>query len=185
MKREELDKILRDHSLWLSNSQKGKRANLTRANLTGANLTEAYLTEANLRRANLTGADLTDVVGLKKIMGVEPGNFYWKRIGTNFENNDYKFKIGLNTLRPGEKFASDEREMCSYPGFHFSSRSWAKLEYGDRPYEAKIRIPEEAQINEPWSTDGKASADMIEIVQVFLDGKDVTEELRNELEGET
>ena len=75
-------------------------------------------------------------------------------------------------------FASDERVLCSYPGLHFSSRSWATQQYGFRPYEAKIRIPKGAQINEPWATDGKASADMIEIIQVFEDGVDVTEDLR-------
>ena len=64
--------------------------------------------------------------------------------------------------------------------FHFASKSWCDLNYGDRPLEAKIRIPEDAQINEPWATDGKASADMIEIIQVFdvATGEDVTDQYR-------
>jgi hypothetical protein len=40
-----------------------------------------------------------------------------------------------------------------------------------------------AKINEPWATDGKASADMIDITQVFdtKTGEDVTDEFRREL----
>jgi hypothetical protein len=91
-------------------------------------------------------------------------------------NKGYQYFVGLNKLRDGEKFADDERVTCSAPGFHFASRSWCAAYYADRPLEARIRIPENAKINEPWATDGKASADMIEIIQVFdvKTGKDVT-----------
>jgi hypothetical protein len=91
-------------------------------------------------------------------------------------NNEYQFKVGLNKLRDGEVFAKDERVTCDYPAFHFASRSWCAVNYSSRPLESKIRIPEGAKINEPWTTDGKASADMIEILQVFevLTGNDVT-----------
>jgi len=160
-------------------------ANLYGADLYGANLSEADLSgadlsRANLSEANLSGADLSRARHLIKIMGVEHGNYYWKRFGRGLVNNQYKFKIGLNTLRTNEIFASDERVVCSYPGFHFASRSWCAVNYHDRPLEAKIRIPENAQINEPWATDGKASADMIEIIQVFdvATGEDVTDQYR-------
>lgn len=160
MTKEELTIILEKHASWLSNNKGGTRANLFRADLS---------------RANLYGAR-----HLIKIMGVEHGNYYWKRFGRGLVNNQYKFKIGLNTLRKNEIFASDERIICSYPGFYFSSRSWCAVYYPDRPLEAKIRIPENAQINEPWATDGKASADMIEIIQVFdvATGEDVTDQYR-------
>ncbi len=51
-----------------------------------------------------------------------------------------------------------------------------RVNFPERPLEALIRIPENAQINEPWATDGKASADKIEILQVYdvATGKDVT-----------
>ena len=113
-------------------------------------------------------------------MGVEPGNYYWKRFDEGLSNNGFQFYVGLNTLREGEVFASDDRITCSYPGFHFASRSWCAVYYPDRPLEARIRIPEGAQINEPWTTDGKASASAIEIIQVFdtKTGKDVTEKYR-------
>ena len=155
-------------------------ANLTRANLEGANLTDAYLYEANLTRANLTRANLTNTKGLVKVMGAEPGNYYWKRFSDGLINNDYQFKVGINKLRKNEIFADDDRVLCSYPGFHFASRSWCAVNYGNRPLEAKIRIPIEAKINEPWATDGKASADMIEIIQVFdvETGEDVTDSYR-------
>ena len=130
---------------------------------------------ADLSRANLSGAK-----NMVKIMGVEVGNIYWKRFNTGLMNNDYKFKVGLNTLRKGKIFADDERVTCSYPGFHFASKSWCAVNYSDRPLEAKIRIPEGAKINEPWTTDGKASADMIEILQVFdtKTGEEVTEQFK-------
>jgi len=151
-------------------------ANLSRANLSGANLSGANLYGANLSRANLFRADLYKAKNLVKIMGVEPGNYYWKRFDKGLKNNNYQFYIGLNTLREDEVFASDDRVVCSHPGFHFASRSWCAVNYPNRPLEAHIRIPEDAQINEPWTTDGKASADKIEIIQVFdvKTGKDVT-----------
>jgi hypothetical protein len=147
-------------------------AYLTGADLRGAYLEDAYLRGADLRGADLTGADLTgaDLRGAKnmvKIMGVEPGNYYWKRFEKGLCNNDFQYFVGLNTLRDGEIFASDDRITCSYPGFHFASRSWCAVNYADRPLEARIRIPEGAQINEPWATDGKCSADRIEILEVF------------------
>jgi len=186
--------ILREHTLWLD-GEGGKRAELRRANLTYANLTQANLTDANLRRADLTGANLTGANltyanlrcanligarGMVKTMGVEPGNIYWKRFETDLTNIGYVFRVGLNTLRAGEIFASDERVWCSYPGFHFGSRTWCAVNYPGRPYEARIRIPDDAQINEPWATDGKASADKIEILQVFdtNTGADVTDQFR-------
>ena len=157
-------------------------ADLTDADLTDANLTRANLTRANLTRANLTYADLTDanLVGAKnlvKTMGVIPGNCYYKRFGKGLKNNNYQFHVGLNKLRGVEVFASDERIICSYPGFHFASKSWCAANYPDRPLEALIRIPIDAQINEPWATDGKSSADKIEILQIWetVSGKEVTE----------
>jgi uncharacterized protein YjbI with pentapeptide repeats len=155
-------------------------ANLREANLREADLREADLREADLQGANLQGADLWGAKGMIKIMGVEPGNIYWKRFDGGLNNNGYQFYAGLNTLREGENFANDERRTCSYPGFHFASRSWCALYYSDRPLEAKIRIPMDAQINEPWATDGKASADKIEILQVFevKTGKDVTDQYK-------
>jgi hypothetical protein len=161
-------------------------ANLSGANLSGANLSGANLSGANLSGANLSGADLSDAnlycANLKetknmvKKMGVEAGNYYWKRFETGLCNNGYQFKVGLNKLRKGEVFADDERATCTYPAFHFASRSWCSVNYPDRPLEALIKIPKKAKINEPWTTDGKASADMIEIIKVFdvKTGKNVT-----------
>ena len=153
-----------------------RRAVLWRANLQGAHLQGAILQGADLKGADLKGADLTNVKGLVKTMGVEPGNCYWKRFNYKLISNGYQYFVGLNVLPKGETFASDERVLCSYPGFYFASRSWCAINYLGRPLEARIRIPLNAKINEPWSTDGKASADRIEILQVFdtRTGKNVT-----------
>ena len=57
--KQELDKILDNHKLWLSSGgEKGERANLRSANLSDANLSYADLSDADLRSANLSSADL-------------------------------------------------------------------------------------------------------------------------------
>ena len=157
-----------------------ERADLRGAYLGGANLRGADLGGADLGDADLRGADLGGAKNLVKVMGVEPGNHYWKRFDEGLCNNGFQFYVGLNTLREGEVFASDDRVTCSHPGFHFASRSWCAVYYPDRPLEARIRIPDDAQVNEPWATDGKASASAIEIIQVFdvATGEDVTEKYR-------
>jgi uncharacterized protein YjbI with pentapeptide repeats len=155
-------------------------ADLSNANLGYANLRNANLSNAELGNADLSYADLGETKNMVKLIGVEVGNYYWKRFDEGLCNNKYQFTVGINKLREGELFADDERKTCDYPAFHFASRSWCAVNYSGRPLEAKIRIPEGAKINEPWGTDGKASADMIEIIQVFdvASGKDVTDQYR-------
>jgi hypothetical protein len=138
------------------------------------------LSGANLSGADLSWADLSATKGLVKIIGVEHGNIYWKRFDKGLVCKGFQYSVGMNHLPEGDVFASDERVLCSYPGFHFASRSWCELNYSDRPLEGKIRIPSGAKINEPWATDGKASADSIEILQVFdvTTGADVTDMFR-------
>ena len=156
-------------------------ADLSHAYLYGANLSHAYLYDANLSHADLSGANLSGAEGMVKTMGVEIGNYYWKRFDKGLCNNKYQYKVGINKLRDGEKFADDERKTCDYPAFHFASRSWCAVNYSKRPLEARIRIPEDAKINEPWATDGKASTDMIEIIQIFdvASGEEVTSDYVN------
>ena len=158
-----------------------KEADLSWADLSWADLSGADLSEANLKGAYLNGADLSEAnlngaKNLVKIMGVEPGNTYWKRFDVGLNNNGYQFRVGLNVLSDGEKFANDERVVCGYPGFHFASRSWCAAYYPQRPLEARIRIPLDAKICEPWATDGKCSADQIEILEVYdtITGENVT-----------
>ena len=80
----ELDKILRKHKLWLMNDPEGEMANLSGVDLSEANLSwidlsgvdlseanlsEANLSEANLSWANLSGANLSgaNLSGAKNI----------------------------------------------------------------------------------------------------------------------
>jgi hypothetical protein len=177
MDQNRLNEIISSHGKWLFNNNEGRRADLRGANLCDADLCDADLCRADLCDANLRGAN-----NLVKLMGVEPGNYYWKAIGIDMTNNNYKFKLGLNVLPDGEIFASDDRLICTYPGLHFASKSWCKTHCYERMYLCKIRIPEDAQINEPWATDGKASADKIEIVQILLmdTEEDVTHQFMEE-----
>ena len=136
MDKNQLQEIIASHGKWLLNGPAGQRADLQgaylqRANLRGANLRGANLQRANLRGANLQdadlqGANLQDAKDLVKIMGVEPGNYYWKAINEKLVNNGYQFRLGLNVLDCNEIFAADERITCSHPGFHFASKSWCK-----------------------------------------------------------
>ena len=57
--KEELDEILKNHSLWLVDSTTGERANLSSANLRSADLSYADLRSANLRYADLSYANLS------------------------------------------------------------------------------------------------------------------------------
>ena len=58
--REQLNKILKQHKLWLdTNGKKGKQADLSCTDLSGLDLTEANLRKADLTQANLCKADLT------------------------------------------------------------------------------------------------------------------------------
>ena len=60
MNKTELNKILKEHKIWLdSDGKEGTRANLSWVNLYRADLYRANLYRANLYGANLTGADLS------------------------------------------------------------------------------------------------------------------------------
>jgi hypothetical protein len=191
----DLDKILKLHIKWLNEEKEGRRADLSWADLSradlsmadlsmadlyGANLSGADLYGADLSKADLSKADLSDTKNMTKKIGVISGNCYYKMICGPFANKNYQFNIGLNKLKENEIFNSDERVLCAYPGFHFASESWCAVNYGERKYKALIKIPEDAEINEPWATDGKASADKIIIVKVWDNktGEDVTEILK-------
>ena len=56
---EQLQEVLRLHTLWLNGDPTGQRANLSGANLSGADLYGANLSGANLSGANLSGANLS------------------------------------------------------------------------------------------------------------------------------
>ena len=58
MTRNELDRVLELHGLWLA-EEGGERANLSGADLHGADLSGAYLTDANLAGAYLSVANLS------------------------------------------------------------------------------------------------------------------------------
>jgi hypothetical protein len=59
MDKNQLQEVLRLHSLWLAGDPAGTRANLSGADLSGANLSGANLSGANLSGANLSGANLS------------------------------------------------------------------------------------------------------------------------------
>lgn len=60
MTKEELARVLEDHSKYLNDPASGKRADLGEADLEGANLRRANLRYADLQYANLQDADLRD-----------------------------------------------------------------------------------------------------------------------------
>lgn len=58
MKQEQIDNILKEHSMWLKDSLTGQRADLSYADLRHADLRYANLRNTNLRHADLRHADL-------------------------------------------------------------------------------------------------------------------------------
>ena len=56
--KEELNKILKKHEMWLRNEEGGECANLSYVNLKNADLTEVDLTDVDLRNADLKYANL-------------------------------------------------------------------------------------------------------------------------------
>ena len=60
MRQEELNKILKEHKLWLADSSQGKKADLRAADLCDVDLCYVDLYGADLRRADLRRADLCD-----------------------------------------------------------------------------------------------------------------------------
>jgi len=163
-------------------------ADLQGADLWGADLRGADLRGADLRGADLRGADLrgADLRGAKMPFHhfqVVPGGVYWKGIGDvtgDLSNRGYRYKIGLNTIRPSETFSDDQRETCSYPGLHVATRAWVEQNWDHCQYLAKVQIPLDAKINNPWATDGKASVDKLVILEVYnmKTGEYVTEQFR-------
>ena len=89
---EELQKILADHSLWLTDNTKGTRAYLRGADLRGA----------DLRYANLQGANLWDV-DLEKV-NLRNANFEYVWIYKNDEyskltKEEYLFKANQELMK--------------------------------------------------------------------------------------
>ena len=94
MKREDLQKILELHTLWLDGEEGGVRADLRSADLQYANLRYADLQYANLRSADLRGADLRGAY----LQGADLR-------GADLQGADYNdTTIGLSNLCPEGDF---------------------------------------------------------------------------------
>ena len=135
MNQQELDKILEDHKLWIKDTSKGKRADLSNtdlsyinlsnadlyganlygadlsnADLSGANLIDADLSNADLSRANLSGANLgcANLSYAKGIMTFQAN----RHIAIAFKYNNVKhLKIGCETLTINEWLGDKGKEL--------------------------------------------------------------------------
>ena len=101
MTQTELNKIIKEHELWLNDNTKGSRANLRGANLIGADLRRADFSGADLEGANLIGAHLSGanlyVANLNYTKGILSFTGS-KHLLIYFKYNDiYYFKIGCMT----------------------------------------------------------------------------------------
>jgi len=168
------DADLQDADLRSANLQ---GANLQGADLRSANLRSADLGSANLLHAYLQGADLRNAAMPTHHFQAAPGGIYWKGIGEDLINREYQYQLGLNVV---ENFNADQRETCSFPGLHFATETWVRRHWSDAKYICKVQIPDDAQINNPWATDGKASADKLIVLAVYdmRTGEDVTEQFQ-------
>jgi uncharacterized protein YjbI with pentapeptide repeats len=136
VKKENIDKILEDHKLWLTGSDKGCRANLSSidlrganlsdANLSGANLSGADLRVANLRGANLSGADLSvaDLSGAD-LRGADLRGADLRDADLRDADIDYS---ALPLSCGGLKIKIDKRIACQL-AYHFCGQICCDAEY--------------------------------------------------------
>ena len=103
---QDLQEILKLHSLWLKFDAKGKRANLRVADLQRADLREADLREADLQEADLRG--------------------------TNLQRANLDFSSGIPFHCSGTKIIGDER-LFSQIVYHLTRQNWSNIpqEYRD------------------------------------------------------
>ena len=95
--RDELNNILKKHTMWLDNEPGGERANLREANLSGACLIGAHLREADLSGACLIGAHLREAD--LKLSNLSRANLGWAKLcGADLReaNLSGAFLIGAN-----------------------------------------------------------------------------------------
>ena len=127
IRNEELREILNQHKLWLENSNKGERANLSYANLSYANLSYADLSGADLSGANLSRADLDfsqlnlsckglnfkidenlakqiayHLINLMQYSGVETKKWFKKRVYKDLETSHIVTQHSLSILKEKE-----------------------------------------------------------------------------------
>ena len=110
MNKEDLEKILKNHLLFLQGSQDGIEANLRGAYLYGADLYGANLRGANLYGANLSGANLCGTKGVLSFTGEKHLLVYFKTSGI------YYMKIGCIT-KPIETWISNFKNIGRSEGY--------------------------------------------------------------------
>ena len=147
MKKEDLDKILELHTLWLQ-AKGGSRANLSGANLSDANLSDANLSGADLYGANFSGADLSRAnLSDANLSGADlsRANFY----GANF----YGAKIDPSIANKHTRTCPEEGPFYAY-----------KKVYG--PNVLLLYIPRSAKRLTSFSS-RKCRADKVKVVSAM------------------
>lgn len=118
--KEEPDKILRKHKLWLADEKDGERADLSGANLSRADLSRANLSGANLRRADLSGANLS---GADLDYSVIP--LWCGSLKANFDDRQlaqiayHLVKAGLNSNNASDETKAELEKLIDFANkFH-------------------------------------------------------------------
>ena len=117
IRNEELREILNQHKLWLENSNKGERANLSYANLSYANLSGADLSGSDLdfSQLNLSCKGLNfkidenlakqiayHLINLMQYSGVETKKWFKKRVYKDLETSHIVTQHSLSILKEKE-----------------------------------------------------------------------------------
>ena len=132
MKKSELNKILKEHKMWLEGNLKGVRANLSgadlsNANLSGADLSYANLSYANLSNANLSGADLS----YADLSNANLSNANLSYANLSYANLSYA-NLSYADLRGADlSNANLSGANLSYANLSYADLSGADLSYAD------------------------------------------------------
>ena len=138
----ELDKILRKHKLWLMNDPEGEMADLSWVDLSEANLSGADLPGADLSGADLSGADLSWV-------DLSEANFSWANLsGTNLyranlsEANLYRADLYRANLSGVDLSGA---KNINYPIACPEKGSFIAFKKASGGFIVKLEIPEDAK----------------------------------------
>ena len=123
--REELDKILRKHKLWLADEEGGERANLSGADLSWADLSEADLSWADLSGADLLGADLSGADLSRANLDYSVIPLWCGSLKANFDDRQlaqiayHLVKAGLNSKNASNETKAELEKLIDFANkFH-------------------------------------------------------------------
>ena len=184
--RDELNNILKKHTMWLDNEPGGERANLREANLSGACLIGARLREADLSGACLIGAHLREAD--LKLSDLSRANLGWAKLcGSDIREANLSDAyligahlnranlIGANLSRANLRGANLYKAKLDWPLVCPEKGSFVGYKKCRANLIVKLEIPEDALKSS--ATTGKCRCSKAKVLSITdLDGSEVNVE---------